>query len=138
MPTYYYSEISVGGDIENFSENRGLWNDYMPMYSFINWRNVKCVARRYLTPKQYVVFVLSGERGMRQREMGNVLGKSGQAAGGSLSQSIKKLKKIFKKYFQNRVYMRGGFKEHILFERKMRQGVYYERFKFKKNKRNRL
>jgi hypothetical protein len=127
MPSKYYSEINVGYSIEQFSNECGLWNDYVPMHDFVTWASVKSVARRILTPHQFRVFVLSG-RGLNQPEIGIVLGVSSQTIGKVLSRSIKNLNKFFYKWFHSGVIIEGrGFREYVNREKLLKKGLYGER-----------
>jgi len=126
MPKHKYAEIPIGHAIEHVANEDDFWSDYQPFYPFVEWSNVKAVARRYLTPKQYIAFVVRGERGAKHEDLGIFLGTSRQAAVCNLKLGIKKLKKIFKKYLQNRVNMRGGFSEHIKREKRIKRNSILE------------
>ena len=95
MPSYGYSEIKYGGRIENIANEDGLWHDYKRMHPFVNWDNVRAVAKRYLTDKQYYVFVKRGRDGTLYREFEDDLGISLQSSQERLDNEVKKLKKIF-------------------------------------------
>ncbi len=119
MPRAHYAEISVGRVIEDFPTEAGLWNDYAPMNSFVNFSTVKVIAKRYLTHNQYMALILIGKYNMSQREAGIVTGKTSQALGLNLAAGIKKMRNIIEKHFQNGVYIGGGFKEHAKTERRL-------------------
>lgn len=129
MPSYRHSEIGYGKRIEDVANEDGLWHDYMRMYPFITWSNVRAVAKRHLTDKQYYVFVRRGRDGLLYREFEDDLGISLQSSQERLDLAIKKLKKVFEKYLKSRVYMRGGFQFHVKLEKKLKLGGYFERFK---------
>ncbi len=133
MPSYKYAEISVSEQIEYFSEEDGLWGDYHKMHDFIQWKYIKTVARRFLSQKHYQLFVMQGERGFRQEDLGIVMGCSRQLAIYHLSLAIDILREKFVFFLQNRVYMRGGFRAHCEYERQLRRGLYNERFKKEEN-----
>ena len=129
MPTYKYSEIGFGRGIDNISNEDGLWDNTVCMHPFINWDNVRAVAKRHLTDKQYYVFVKRGRDGLLYREFEDDIGISLQSSQERLDLAVKKLKKIFQKYLKMRVYMKGGFSFHVKAEKKLRLGEYFERFK---------
>jgi hypothetical protein len=129
MPSYKYSEISYGKKIENIANGDGLWSGYLRMHSWITWDNVRTVARRYLTEKQYYVFVRRGKNGLLYREFEDDIGITIQSSQERLDLAVRKLKKVFQKYLKSRVYMRGGFLFHVEMERKLKLGEYFERFK---------
>ena len=79
MPTYKYSEIGFGRGIDNISNEDGLWDNTVRMHPFINWDNVRAVAKRHLTDKQYYVFVKRGRDGLLYREFEDDIGISLQS-----------------------------------------------------------
>lgn len=129
MPSSRYAEVSYGKRIENIANEDGLWSDYMRMYSFITWDNVKSVARRYLTKKQYYVFIKRGRDGLLYREFEDDIGISLQSSQERLDLAIKKLRKVFQKYLKSGVIIGKGFSFHVKMEKKLRLGEYFERFK---------
>jgi len=132
MPSHKYAEISIGDQIEYYSEEDGLWGDYMRMHDFIQWKSIKTVARRFLSPKYYQLFVLQGERGFRQEDLGVAMGCSRQLASYHLTIAVGILREKFAFFLQNRVYMRGGFSAHCSYERLLKENLYNDRFKKEK------
>ena len=133
MPSYKYAEISNSDQIEYYSEEDGLWGDYQRMHEFVQWRFVKTVARRYLSQKHYRIFVLQGERGFKQEDLGIAIGCSRQLAMYHLGLAVDVLRDKFADFLQNRVYMRGGFLAHCEYEGQLRRNLYNDRFNKKKN-----
>lgn len=129
MPSYEYSEVGYGKRIENIANEDGLWHDYMRMYPFVNWDNVKSVARRYLTDKQYYVFIKRGRDGLLYREFEDDIGISLQSSQERLDLAVKKLRKIFEKYLKSGVIIGKGFSFHVQIEKKLKSGNYFEKFK---------
>ena len=129
MPNYKYAEISNSDQIEYYSEEDGLWGDYQKMHDFVQWRYVKTVARRFLSSKHYQIFILQGERGFKQEDLGVAMGCSRQLAVYHLKLAIGILREKFADFLQNRVYMRGGFRAHCEYEDQIRGNVYNDRFK---------
>ena len=126
-----YSEVGFFGSINEIPEEDGLWHGQLKMHSFITWSNVKAVARKYLTDKQYHVFVKRGRDGLLFREIEDDLGISLQSSQERLDLAIKKLRKIFDKYLKTMYNIEGGFKFHVKMERKLRVGEYFDRFREK-------
>jgi len=129
MATYKYSEVKYGRRIENVSNEDDLWSGYMHMHSFITWSNVKAVAKRNLTDKQYYVFVKRGKEGFLYREFEDDIGISLQSSQERLDLAVKKLRKIFEKYLKSGVIIGKGFSFHVEMEKKLRLGDCFERFK---------
>ena len=129
MPSYKYSEIGYGSRIENVSNEDGLWSGHMNMYPFITWDNVRAVAKRYLTDKQYYVFVKRGRDGLLYRELEDDIGISLQSSQERLHSAIKKLRKVFKNYLKSGAIIGKGFSYHVEMEKKLKLGEYFERFK---------
>lgn len=131
LSRYRYSEVGFFGDINNIPEEDGLWCDQKKMHSFITWSNVKAIAKRNLTDKQYYVFVKRGRDGYLYREFEDDLGISLQSSQERLDLAIKKLRKIFEKYLKTVYNIEGGFKFHVRMEKKIRSGEYFDRFEEK-------
>lgn len=129
MPSYKYSEIGFGTRIENIANEDGLWNDYMHMHPYITWDNVRAVAKRYLTDKQYYVFVKRGKDGTLYREFEDDIGISLQSSQERLDLAVKKLRKIFEKYLKSGVIIGKGFSFHVEMEKKLKLGECFEEFK---------
>lgn len=129
MPSYKYSEIGYGKRIENIANEDGLWGDYMRMHPFITWDNVRAVAKRCLTDKQYYVFVKRGRDGLLYREFEDDIGITLQSSQERLNLAVKKLKKVFKKYLKSRVIIGKGFSFHVKMEKKLKSGEYFEKFR---------
>jgi len=133
MPSYKYAEISNSDKIDFYSEEDGLWGDYKRMHEFVQWRFIKTVARRYLSSKHYQIFVLQGERGFKQEDLGTAMGCSRQLAVYHLKLGLEVLRDVFAIFLQNRVYMRGGFPAHCEYENQLRRNLYNDRFRETKN-----
>ncbi len=133
MATYRFAEISVGGNIEYYSEEDGLWGDYQKMHEFVQWKYVKTAARRFLSPKHYKILIVMGERCLRQEDLGTMMGTSRQLAMYNLQIAVDLLREIFSKVLQSRVNVGGGFKSHCEYERLLKRGFYDNRFKEKEN-----
>lgn len=126
---YKYSEVRFYKNVNDIPEEDGLWHGYMRMHSFITWSNVKAVAKRYLTDKQYYVFVKRGRDGFLYREFQEDLGISHQASQLRLDLAVKKLRKIFEKYLKSGYIIGRGFQFHVEMERKLKAGEYNEFYK---------
>jgi hypothetical protein len=133
LSRYKYSEVRFYKNVNNVSEEDGLWHGYMKMHSFITWSNVKAVAKRYLTDKQYYVFVKRGKEGLLYRELEEDLGISSQSSQERLDLAVKKLRKIFEKYLKTRYNIGRGFKFHVEIEKKLKAGEYNETFEKQKS-----
>ena len=131
LSRYRYTEVGFFGSINNVPEEDGLWYDQMKMHSFVTWSNVKAVAKRNLTDKQYYVFVKRGRDGMLYREFEDDIGISLQSSQERLDLAVKKLRKIFEKYLKTMYNIEGGFKFHVKMEKRLKVGEYIDRFKGK-------
>jgi DNA-binding NarL/FixJ family response regulator len=94
MPTYEYAEIPMSNlELDEFASEEGLWGDYVPIA--IDFDNVKTVAKRILTKRQYNVFLLKSA-GFTNDEIAEMTGTTKMNISYHYKALIKKIKNYYK------------------------------------------
>jgi len=131
QPMFYEDDESVfclGSHADHVVDGDQIWEGFTKWHPFLTWAVAKSIAKRYLTPLQYVIFSMRGQvRGFKTAHLGARFDVSHQAIADNLKISAKKLNKILKKYLQTHIYMRGvghGFQSHVYFENLLKAGEY--------------
>lgn len=128
MATDDFSMVYDTGFINRHAAGKGVWDEYLDMHYYINWDNIKSVARRILSQDDFKIFILRGERGLTYTEISDVLRIPNTTVYDNITKNIKKIRDFIQKSRIYWVYIdrekNNGFKEYVMAEKDLSKKNY--------------